>query len=140
MLHAVFNHLPSIAAATVVSVDRGFYRHFGLLTEAVPGCERRVLSLNPGAPGQQLREETLSEFGRGQPVMLHAPWSDLPAWVVLARARFSTLPLYSWTEFNCEHFLCHAFGLPLVSPQLRKFAAMAGVVAVTVLLSRAAAR
>lgn len=140
MYLAAFNHLPGVVAATVVSVDRGPYRHVGLLTEALPGCERRVLSFNPGAPGEQLREETLSEFGRGQPVMLHAPWSDLPAWAVLARARYSTLPLYSWTEFNCEHFLCHAFGIPLASPQLRRLAGLAGVVAVAMLVSRVAAR
>lgn len=139
MLPVAFSHLPSIAAATVASVDRGPYRHLGLLTEAVSGFERRVLSLNPGEPGQQLREETLSEFGRGQPVMLHAPWSDLPAWAVLARARYSELPLYSWTEFNCEHFLCHAFGIPLVSPQLRAFAMLAGMVVASAVVFRAAA-
>jgi hypothetical protein len=139
MLRASFYHLPSIAAATVVSVDRGFYRHVGILTEVVPGHERKVLSLNPGVPGEQLREEALSEFGRGQPVMLRAPWSDLPAWVVLARARYSTLPLYSWTEFNCEHFLCHAFGIPLESPQLRRLAGLAGLTAAAILLARVAA-
>jgi hypothetical protein len=140
MLPAAFNHLPGIEAATVVSVGRGLYRHVGLLTEPVPGSERRVLSLNPGAPSEQLREETLSEFGRGQPVTLLPPWSDLPAWMVLARARDSVLPLYSWAEFNCEHFVCHAFGVPLESPQLRQFATLAGVVAVAMLVSGAASR
>jgi hypothetical protein len=139
MLPAVFNHLPGIAAATVASVDRGLYRHVGLLTEPVPGFERRVLSLNPGPPGEQLREEALSAFRHGQPVTLLPPWSDLPAWAVLARARGSVLPSYSWTEFNCEHFLCHAFGVPLRSPQLARGLRLAGLAAAALLLTRAAA-
>ncbi len=139
MTYASFSPLPSVPAATVVSVNRGLYEHVGLLTEGVPGQERRVLSLNPGAPGEQLREQPLSAFAMGQPVKLHAPWSPLPAPVVLARARGSTLPLYSWTEFNCEHFLCHAFGITQQSPQLRRFATLGAVAAVAVLVARVAA-
>jgi hypothetical protein len=139
MFPAARSHLPTIAPATVVSVDRGLYRHVGLLTEPLPGIERRVLSLNPGGPAQQLREETLSQFGRAQPVTLLAPWSDSPWSLVLARARSSwALPQYSWTHFNCEHFLCYAFGIPLQSPQLRQLALVAAATMATAVVVRSA--
>ena len=119
----------------MVSVDRGLYRHFGLLTEAMPGRERRVLSLNPGAAGEQLREETLSAFARGQQVTLHEPWSNMPAVLVLARARSLPRPEYSWTRFNCEHFLCHAFGIPPLSPQLDQLGRLFALGAIAVALA-----
>lgn len=98
-----------------------------------------MISLNPGRPDEQLREQPLSEFAAGQPVTLHAPWSNLPARLVLARARHSRLPQYSWTEFNCEHFLCHTFGIALESPQLRRFAALAAIATAAVFIARFAA-
>ncbi len=139
MITADFSHLPNIPAATVVSVNRGLYEHRGLLTEAVPGQERRVISLNPGAPGEQLREQPISAFAMGQPVKFHPPWSALPAPIVLARARSSARPLYSWTDFNCEHFLCHAFGITPQSPQLRQITTLVAAAATVVLVARVAA-
>ena len=61
MPHA--QRIPAAPPGTVVSVDRGLYRHFGILTEPQLGRERHVISLNPEA---QLAEEPLSLFCRGQ--------------------------------------------------------------------------
>jgi hypothetical protein len=61
-----YSWLQSYQPGTVVSVWRGFYHHVGLLAEALPGFERQVISLNPGLPGTQLREEAVSEFARGK--------------------------------------------------------------------------
>ena len=127
------NQLLAIAAGTVVSGDRGLYRHVGILTEPVPGRERHVLSLNPGT---QLIEEPLSVFGRGQPVVLQPPFSSLDRSIVLSRARSGQHPWYSWTEFNCEHFLCFAFGVPLHSPQLQRFVIVAAVTVTTMFVLR----
>jgi hypothetical protein len=128
------NALATLPAGIVVSTHRGLYRHVAILTEPRPGQERRVLSLNPEA---QRVEEPLSVFGGGQPVMFHAPPADTPAWIVLARARSGLHPRYSWTEFNCEHFVCFAFGVPLKSPQLQRIAAIAALMTASFLLLQA---
>jgi hypothetical protein len=108
----------------VVSVWRGFYHHVALLAEAPPGFERRVISLNPGPPGTQLREETVSEFARGKEVVVRSTPRVLhPHWV-LARARSGQHPPYSWLEFNCDHFVRFAHGVPVESPQLQAWVAV----------------
>ena len=127
------NQLPAFAAGTVVRADRGLYTHVGILAELVPGRERNVISLNPAT---QMLEEPLSVFGRGQPLVLEPPLSSLHPSLVLARARSGTHPLYSWMEFNCEHFLCFAFGVELRSPQLHRFAAAALLLAASVWVLR----
>ena len=124
--------------ATVVSVHRRLYRHFGLLTEAGVGRERCVLSFNPGPQGLQLRTETLASFCRGKTPTFELQPSDLPAAVVLARARSGSHPTYSWPHFNCEHFVRFALGLPAESPQVRAVAAIAAVVGMVFALKRQA--
>jgi hypothetical protein len=124
---------PAAPAGTVVSVDRGLYRHFGILAERLPGLERRVISLNPEA---QLAEEPLSLFCRGQQPTWHQPLSAAYAPEVLTRARSGNHPGYSWTNFNCEHFVCFAFGVPLDSPQVRRFATLAAFAALSYVLTR----
>jgi hypothetical protein len=128
------NQLLAISPATVVSADRGLYRHVGLLAEPVPGRERHVVSLNPGTG---LLEEPLSVFGRGQPLVLQLALSSLHPSIVLARARSGQHRSYSWTEFNCEHFLCFAFGTPLHSPQLQRFVGVVALTTATCLVLRA---
>lgn len=128
-MNATFDDLP---VGTLVSVSRGLYRHVGLLTEPIHGWERQVISLNPGPAGQQVIEEPLSVFGRGQAVRAVPMKSALPGWAVLSRARSGQHPAYDWLAFNCEHFARFAAGQPIESPQLRfwSFAAIAiGVVA-----------
>ncbi len=126
-------HLPAAPAGTVVSVDRGLYRHVGILAEPHPGRERRVISLNPEA---QLAEEPLSLFCRRQQPAWHPPLSAASAREVLSQARSGNHPAYSWTNFNCEHFVCFAFGVPLDSPQVRRFAALAAFAALSYVLTR----
>lgn len=125
--------LPAAPPGTIVSVDRGLYRHFGILAEPLPGREQRVISLNPEA---QLAEEPLSLFCRGQQLVGHPPLSAASASEVLARARSGNHPAYSWTNFNCEHFICFAFAAPLDSPQVRRFLALAAFAALSYMLTR----
>lgn len=127
------NDLPRLAAGAVVAADRGLYTHVGILTEPLPGMERRVISLNPA---KQVVEEPLTVFARGQPLRIQGALSSMHPSVVLARARSGQHPRYSWTEFNCEHFLCFAFGVPLQSPQLQKWVALVGLAAVVALIGQ----
>lgn len=122
------SELLAIAAGAVVGANRGLYTHVGILTEPLLGLERRVISLNPGT---QVLEEPISVFARGQPLLLQPKLSSIHPTIALTRARSGLHPSYSWTEFNCEHFLCFAFGVPLQSPQLQRFVVLAGVAATT---------
>lgn len=45
---------------------------------------------------------------------------------VMQRARLKQGQAYSWTNFNCEHFVRYAHGLPIESPQLRQWSFVAG--------------
>ncbi|WP_124543216.1 hypothetical protein [Piscinibacter terrae] len=120
--------LESLPPATVISVNRGAYRHVGLLTELCPGQARKVISLNPGLAGSQLVEEFVSTFARNQEVTVEGLSGTLPWWQVLARARSGAHPAYSWTQFNCEHFVRFAHQLPAASPQVRAWGAIAATV------------
>jgi hypothetical protein len=110
--------------ATVVTVWRGFYEHSGLLTEAIPGYERNVISLNPGPVDAQVREEPVSVFARGKEVFVRETPHVLRPNVVLARARSGQHPLYSLISFNCDHYWRFAHGVKPDSPQLRTWASI----------------
>jgi hypothetical protein len=44
---------------------------------------------------------------------------------------------YSWITFNCEHFVRHAHDVAVESPQLKRWATLAGVFAFGFALTRA---
>lgn len=117
--------LQSYPAGTIISTHRGLYKHVGLLAESQLGLERRVISLNPGPVGQQVKEESLASFTQGKDWVVEPTEAALPASVILGRARSGQHPPYSWIGFNCEHFVRFAHGQATKSPQIR---AWAGVV------------
>lgn len=131
-----YSWLQSYPTGTVVAVWRGLYRHVGILCEpSFYDSERCVISLNPGAPGMQLRQEAISVFARGMSVEVASLESRLhPHWV-LARARSGQHPSYSLLHFNCDHFVRFAHGLPIESPQLRAWGAILAVGALVVAVS-----
>lgn len=110
--------LQHLSAGTIVTTPRGLYSHIGILTEEVFDSERWVISLNPGLPGSQVREEPLSVFSQGKPVFARPGQAPTAPWAVLARARSGRHPSYSWVTFNCEHFANFALGTPIKSPQI----------------------
>lgn len=137
--HTSMKHISETAPpGTVVSVSRGLYRHVGLLSEVRPGSPRTVLSLNPAFP-RQVREEPLHAFARGMPVNIEDLGGILPSSEVLRRARSGLHPTYSWTAFNCEHFVRFAHGLAQESPQLTRLAVLGSLAAVAFIGTRAQA-
>ena len=122
-------------AGTVVRISRGVYSHVGMLTQAVSGFERTVISLNPGKPGFQVLEQTVSAFCQGAPISLEKMDGPLHWTSVLHRARSGQHPPYSWPTFNCEHFVCFAHGVLPESPQVGVLAALGAILATVALAS-----
>ena len=123
MNSGLFQPVPALwRIGEVVQVPAGLYFHVGLVGDRVIGGERSVLAFSSAAGG--LIEEPLSEFARGRPVMRMGYLGTLRPTIVLQRARAITQTPYSWTEFNCEHFVRYAHGVPVESPQLRFWAAI----------------
>lgn len=132
--------LANMPPGTIISVERGLYRHFGVLAELVAGRERQVLSFNPGPVGRQVVEESLSAFCRAEVPRIEPPFSQVAPSVVLARARSGQHPDYSWMFFNCEHFVRFAHGLRPESPQAATWGMLLGMAAIVYTFKFSSAR
>lgn len=122
------------AAGTVVRVSHGLYDHVALLGDRQIGGERSVLAFCAEADG--FIEQPLSAFACGREVKVDGFPGRLPPMIVLRRARAMQGRRYSWLDFNCEHFVRHAHGLPTESPQLRQWAFLGGVAGLLALVAR----
>lgn len=122
-------------AGTVVRVKHGFYDHIAMLGDHAIGGERAVVSFSAQAGG--FVEEPFSAFARGQVVLIEGYLGSLPSAVVMQRARMKRGRAYSLSDFNCEHFVRYAHGVPVESPQLRLWAFLGGLVGVLALAARA---
>jgi hypothetical protein len=124
-----------LPAGTVVRVRRGFYEHVAMLSEHAIGGERAVVSFSAQSEG--FVEEPFSIFARGQTVVIEGYLGILPPAVVMQRARMKRGQAYSLSDFNCEHFVRYAHGVPVESPQLRQWAFLGGLVGILALAARA---
>lgn len=124
-----------LPAGTVVRVRYGFYEHVAMLSEHAIGGERAVVSFSAQAGG--FVEEPFSVFARGQTVVIEGYLGVLPPAVVMQRARMKGGQTYSLSDFNCEHFVRYAHGVPVESPQLRQWAFLGGLVSIFAVAARA---
>jgi hypothetical protein len=122
-----------LPAGTVIRVNCGFYDHVAMLGDGVINGERSVLSFAAGTHG--LAEISLSAFAARRPINVDGYLSALPPGAVMQRARLKREATYSWLDFNCEHFVRYAHGLPIESPQLQQWSFLGGVVGVLALMS-----
>lgn len=123
----------SLPAGTVIRVNCGLYDHVALLGDGLINDERSVLSFSAQTRG--LAELGMSTFAGGRAVTIDGYLgSQPPEWVML-RARLKFGQGYSWTEFNCEHFVRYAHGVLLESPQLQKWGVLGGLLSVVALIS-----
>lgn len=111
-------HLPG----TVVRVNRGLYDHVALLGEYVAYGDRNVLAFSAQARG--IIEHPFSDFAGGRAVTVDGYLGNLPAEVVLQRARSLQGRAYSLLGFNCEHFVRYAHDVETTSPQLWQWAVL----------------
>lgn len=109
-----------LPAGTVIRVSCGWYDHVGMLADYWWRNERAVISFSPKARG--ILEERLSDFARGREIHVDGYLGNLSPFEVMRRARFKRGQPYSWTTFNCEHFIRCAHGVEIESPQLQRFA------------------
>lgn len=116
----------ALSAGTVLRVSQGWYEHVGLLSDRYIAGERAVVCFSAQAGG--FVEEPYSTFSRCQVVYVEGYFGSLPPWMVMQRARLKHGQPYSWTEFNCEHFVRYAHGVLIESPQLKRWTFAAGVV------------
>lgn len=121
-------------AGTVVRVSYGLYDHVALLGDRLIQGERSVLAFSAKARG--FTEQRFCAFADGRTVASDGFLGGLPPSSVMQRARSKQGEPYSWMDFNCEHFVRYAHGLPIESPQVRRWAIFGGAVGVLVLASR----
>ena len=122
-------------AGTVIRVSRGLYDHVALLGEQQMARERSVLAFS--AEGDGFVEQPFGAFADGRKVTVDGYPGDLPSTVVLTRARAMQGVKYSWANFNCEHFVRQAHGVPVKSPQLHQWAFLGGLIGLLTLAGRA---
>lgn len=125
----------ALPVGTVLRVSHGWYDHVALISDRILQGERSVLTFSADAGG--LSEQPYSTFAGRRPVIIDGYLGCLPPAIVMQRARLQQGRAYSWSEFNCEHFVRYAHGVPIESPQLRQWTFLAGVIG---LVTYAAAR
>lgn len=116
----------ALPSGTVIRVNDGLYDHVALTGDRIFNGERSVLAFSAQANG--FVEQPYSAFARGRRVTIDGYLGGLLPEVVMQRARLKRGQAYSWTNFNCEHFVRYAHGVPVESPQLRQWTFLAGVV------------
>ena len=109
-----------------------FYRHYGVVTES-------GLVLSCSARSGRAVEETFEVFSGGQEWRIEPLLSDLPWWVVLARARQLADRAYHVSDCNCETYVNVCFGLPPRSQQAELTIAAAGLGLIALAAARMAA-
>lgn len=119
-------NIDSLAAGTVLRVSHGFYDHVGLVSDIYIDGERAVISFAAATSG--LTEEPFSAFSKRRVVYNDGYLGQLAPYWVIARARANHHRRYSWTTYNCEHFVRDAHGLKPESPQLQSWVAMGSIV------------
>ncbi|OJY54876.1 MAG: hypothetical protein BGP19_08665 [Thiobacillus sp. 0-1251] len=107
----------------------------GLLGDHLIVGERSVLAFS--AKEQGFVEQAFHAFAQGRQVRVDGYPGSLPPAIVMHRARLKRGQAYSWVNFNCEHFVHYAHGLPMESPQLRQWAFLGSVVGLLVFAVRA---
>jgi hypothetical protein len=122
-------------AGTVIRVSHGWYEHVALLGDRLIAGERGVIAFSSQTGG--FVEQPYTAFAQGQTVTVEGYLGSLPPSVVVQRARMKQGQAYSWMEFNCEHFVRYAHGVPMESPQLRQWAFLGGVVGILAFTARA---
>lgn len=124
----------ALPAGTVLRVSHDWYHHVALLGDGVIQGEPSVLAFSAQAGG--FTEQRFSVFARGRSVTADGYLGGLPPATVMQRARLKQGQAYSWTDFNCEHFVRYAHGVAIESPQLRQWAFLGGVVGFFALATR----
>jgi len=110
----------NLPSGTVIRVNHGWYDHVALIGDRILQGERSVLGFSAQVRG--FVEQPYSAYASGRTVTIDGYFGVLPPEIVMKRARLKRGQAYSWTDFNCEHFVRYAHGVREESPQLRRWA------------------
>lgn len=114
----------SLPTGTVIRVSHGWYDHVALIGDRLMNGERSVVAFSAKDGG--LIEQSYSAFNLGRQVTSDGYLGQLPPAAVMQRARLKQGAPYSWLDFNCEHFVRYAHGVPIESPQLQQWVSFGG--------------
>lgn len=123
-------NINTVPPGTVLMVDCQWFWHTGILTEALPGRERTVISAS--SEHGEVIEQSVAAFAAGREVRVEGYLGSLPPEHVLVRARAMLGKRYDLLVSNCEHFVRYAHGLVPISPQLWKALGVAAVCLVVI--------
>jgi hypothetical protein len=126
--------LVSLPAGTVIRVSHGWYDHVALIGDRFILGERSVLSFSAQIGG--LIEQPFSVFALGRVVKVEGYPGELTSQMVMRRARMKQEQAYSLVSFNCEHFVRHAHGLLVESPQMWQWTLIACVLGLSLTKAR----
>lgn len=118
---------------SVIRVGCALHDHVAFLGDGVVDGERSVLSFSAQTAGPA--ELSMSAFAASRTVTVDGYLGGSTPEAVMPRARAKREQSYSWTEFNCEHFVRYAHGVPLESPQLQQWTFMGGLLGVLAFIS-----
>lgn len=124
----MYNLLPN----TIVFVDFGFYKHYGLSTERFYNGKPTIISNSFRKMG--VYEESWDDFSCGKDVQILEYTSSLNPDVILSRARSKLGTKWNLLTWNCEHFVNWSHGLKTHSPQLNTYATCVSVIVGSVIL------
>lgn len=79
----------------------GVLSHYGVVTA-------RGTVISNSRKGGGVVEQSLADFGNGKALRLHRRDSDMPSYLVEARARRAVGASYNVVGSNCSHFVRHA--------------------------------
>ncbi len=127
-------NIDDLVTGTVLRVSHGPYDHVGLVSDRYINGERAVLSFAASTGG--LLEEPFSVFALNRRVYNDGYLSQLDPYWVMVRARAITHRRYSWTAYNCEHFVRDAHGLKPESPQLQSWLVLGSFVGLVLAAAR----
>lgn len=125
----------ALPAGTVIRVRHGLYDHVAMLGDRGISGERGVIAFSAQAGG--FVEQPFTAFAGGRAVVIEGYLGSLPPSVVIQRARMKQGQEYSWSDFNCEHFVRYAHGAPVESPQLHQWVFLGGLLGFLTLVTRA---
>lgn len=111
----------SLIPGTVVTIDYGFYKHVGLITDRTMNGMPMIISNSFRKGG--VFEESWEEFSCGKKTKISGYPGSLFPHEVLSRARSKIGAGWNLLTWNCEHFVNWSHGMKTRSPQLNTYAA-----------------
>ncbi|MGH1537604.1 MAG: lecithin retinol acyltransferase family protein [Gammaproteobacteria bacterium] len=113
-------NLDTLIPGTVIAIRYTMYKHFAIVSDRI--CEDMPMLISLSYRTNGVEEEPWSTVVSSHAIEKSSIQGDYPTEIVLSRARSCIIRdiKYELLNFNCEHFVRYAHGLPLKSVQVRQ--------------------